>query len=233
MLILESLALPVSAFTLVALLLGAFAAQQAAAGLAINTHLTSADQQHLQRVFTEGLATECLQSVYYSAVNLKATPTEPQRQAACQLAQRLHSTTPDAKLNAAEKHFYLFGIYKKLQCASPIPEATQNAVVQKTEFASAAELFYTVRALGALSVKLSDQQRSTWAKSLATIVRKDDSIASLGYAFNVAAELGAPAAAVADWLEAAVAQADEIDGKQLQFEGGLSVTALVLNGIFK
>lgn len=203
-----------------------------AAGLAINSHLTSADQQHLQLVFTEGLTADCLQSVYYSAVNLK-TPTEQQRKAACEHAQRLHSTSTDAKLSAAEKHFYLFAIYKKLLCAAPIAEATQNAVLLKSEFSSAAEMFYTLRGLGALSTKLRDEQKATWIKSLGAIVRKDDSIASLGYAFNVAAELGTSAAVVADWLESAVAQADEIDGKQLQFEGGLSVTALVLNGIFK
>lgn len=36
-----------------------------------------------------------------------------------------------------------------------------------------------------------------------------------------------------NWIEGAFAQADEVDGKLLQFEGGLSITALVVNGAFK
>lgn len=35
------------------------------------------------------------------------------------------------------------------------------------------------------------------------------------------------------WIEGTIAQADEINGKQLQFEGGLSITALIINGVLK
>lgn len=35
------------------------------------------------------------------------------------------------------------------------------------------------------------------------------------------------------WIEGTIAQADEVDGKYLQFEGGLSITALIINGISK
>lgn len=58
-------------------------------------------------------------------------------------------------------------------------------------------------------------------------------IFSLGYGFHVAAEFNVHGQPIADWIEAAIAQADEVDGKMLQFEGGLSVTALVINGAFK
>lgn len=49
----------------------------------------------------------------------------------------------------------------------------------------------------------------------------------------MAAEFNTHGQPIADWIEAAIAQADEVDGKMLQFEGGLSVTALVINGAFK
>lgn len=58
-------------------------------------------------------------------------------------------------------------------------------------------------------------------------------IFSLGHAFNIAADLGTHSASVSKWIEGALAQADEVDGKLLQFEGGLSITALIVNGILK
>merc|ERR1711997_381815 len=60
-------------------------------------------------------------------------------------------------------------------------------------------------------------------KSLTDALKKDDSIASLGMAFNLAANLGkTEGSAIFDRIEDAVVQADEINGKNLQFEGGLS-----------
>lgn len=55
----------------------------------------------------------------------------------------------------------------------------------------------------------------------------------MGHAFSVASELGTKASSLSKWIEGTIAQADEINGKQLQFEGGLSITALIINGISK
>lgn len=71
------------------------------------------------------------------------------------------------------------------------------------------------------------------AKKLLALLKKDDSLQSLGYGFYVASYLGSAASSVVDRVEDAIAQADEIDGKLLQFEGGLSITALVINGALK
>lgn len=49
----------------------------------------------------------------------------------------------------------------------------------------------------------------------------------------MAAELGTKASSLSKWIEGTIAQADEINGKQLQFEGGLSITALIINGVLK
>lgn len=49
----------------------------------------------------------------------------------------------------------------------------------------------------------------------------------------LASELGQHGSRVVDWIEGTFAQADEIDGRLLQFEGGLSITALLLNGALK
>lgn len=56
---------------------------------------------------------------------------------------------------------------------------------------------------------------------------------SIGHALYLAADLGQHGSRVVDWIEGSFAQADEIDNRLLQFEGGLSITALLLNGALK
>lgn len=78
-----------------------------------------------------------------------------------------------------------------------------------------------------------DAMKEKLAKKLLALLKKDDSLSSLGYGFYVAGHLGAAASSVVDRVEDAIAQADEVDGKMLQFEGGLSVTSLVINGALR
>ena len=80
---------------------------------------------------------------------------------------------------------------------------------------------------------LQESVKSKLAKNLQALLKKDDSLQSLGYGFIIASELGPSGAFVIDRIEDAIAQADEIDGTMLQFEGGLSITSLVINGVFK
>ena len=47
---------------------------------------------------------------------------------------------------------------------------------------------------------------------------------SLGYAFHIASTLSGDMSSIYERIEDAVVQADEIDGRMLQFEGGLSIT---------
>lgn len=47
---------------------------------------------------------------------------------------------------------------------------------------------------------------------------------SLGYLFHVASQLGSAGGFAFDRIEDAIVQADEVDGRMLQFEGGLSIT---------
>ena len=82
---------------------------------------------------------------------------------------------------------------------------------------------------GQASVKAKLDSAATLA-ALAKAVKKDDSLLSLGLAFHTASLLDGDLSKFFDRIEDAVVQADEVDGKLLQFEGGLSVTSVVLTG---
>jgi hypothetical protein len=51
---------------------------------------------------------------------------------------------------------------------------------------------------------------------------------SLGYLFHIAAGLGSAGSFAVDRIEDAIVQADEIDRRMLQFEGGLSITGIFI-----
>jgi hypothetical protein len=61
-------------------------------------------------------------------------------------------------------------------------------------------------------------------EALKAAVKADDSAHSLGYAFWSNSNVGKAGQYIWERVEDVLAQADEVDGIYLQFEGGLSVT---------
>lgn len=202
----------------------------AAGGLTIANHLTAADKQRLQDVFTAGVKGNDGLGAYHSAKHIPRSKPAPTAEV-CYNVALIHR---DSKINEFERSFFAVSAYKSLFCDFKIPPDMITETTTRNEgYTTAQQIYQTLAARRSLSVALTDNHKMTLAVNLLAILRKDDSLTSLGYAFNAAAELGVPAAAVADYVEGAIAQADEIDGKQLQFEGGLSVTALLLNGAIR
>lgn len=121
-------------------------------------------------------------------------------------------------------------------CSEKIPAnvVTQLKSAFDKDFTSTQELFYNYFAQKSLDPSfLKDDVKEKLAKNLQALLKKDDSLQSLGYGFYIASELGPAGAFTIDRIEDAIAQADEVDGKILQFEGGLSITSVIINGIFK
>lgn len=102
----------------------------------------------------------------------------------------------------------------------------------ESQLGTTQEIFYRIVTHKVLGVELSEETQSKVVKRLQELLKTDDSLSGLGYGFNTAVQLGASGSFIANRLEDAIVQADEVDGKLLQFEGGLSITALILNGAF-
>ncbi|XP_059615682.1 dolichyl-diphosphooligosaccharide--protein glycosyltransferase subunit 2 [Phlebotomus argentipes] len=202
-----------------------------AADRTTNSYLSPTDER-LQRVFVEGVKSSDLQTIYYSVLNYGSRLTAADKTALCTRVKTLHA---DSKLNEFEKNFYLIGIYSELKCSPPVPPAVITALegALAKEATTAPEVFFNFFAAKAAGIALDDAAKLRVVKNLQAILKKDDSLASLGHAFTVAAETGGNGLLLVDRVEDAIAQADEVDGKMLQFEGGLSITALVLGGALK
>lgn len=199
---------------------------------AVDSHLSANDLTRLQKVFIDGLASTDLQSIYYATLNIQAT-NAGDKQAICSKLRTLHE---ESKLNEFEKDLYYVGAHKNLQCSEKLPETflTKIYAAFKSEMTSAQEIYYRVKTQKLLGVQIDEAAIAKIVKVLQELLKKDDSLTNLAYSFNVAADLGSQSAAfVAERVEDAIVQADEVDGKMLQFEGGLSITALVVNGAFK
>lgn len=127
------------------------------------------------------------------------------------------------------------GTWKILKCADKLPGQQLSKIYAafKTPASSSQEIFYRVATHKYLGVEIDEATITKIVKNLQDLLKKDDTLSNLGYAFNVATELGSSAVFIADRIEDAIVQADEVDGKLLQFEGGLSITSLIINGAFK
>ncbi|CAO1364736.1 unnamed protein product [Diamesa serratosioi] len=193
----------------------------------VDNSLCKGNQQRLQQVFQDGLKSSDLQSIYYSVINHSSADKTS-------LCKKLATIYADSKLNDFEKNFYYVATNKQLACAEKLPAALLNQLKSAfdKDFTSTQEMFYSYYAQkSAVPAFFTETVNAKLTKNLQVVLKKDDSLNSLGYGFYMASELGA--AFAVDRIEDAIMQADEVDGKMLQFEGGLSITALIVNGAFK
>uniref|UniRef100_A0A1Q3FDP3 Dolichyl-diphosphooligosaccharide--protein glycosyltransferase subunit 2 n=1 Tax=Culex tarsalis TaxID=7177 RepID=A0A1Q3FDP3_CULTA len=196
----------------------------------VSKYITAQDQDRYGKIFAEGLKSTDLQAVYFSTANgVTAGDKTPE---AC---KRLVAVYGESKLNDFEKNYYLAGAWKNLACKEPIAAKVRDAVkaALAKDAGSAQEIYFNLFAAKALGLPVDDTVKAQVGKNLQALLKKDDTLNSLGHGFAVAAELGTAGAFAFDRVEEAFVQADEVDGKMLQFEGGLSITALVVNGALK
>jgi len=195
-----------------------------------SSFLSTVDKERLRKVFSDALGKEDVPSVSYAILGYNLLgETAPNSQALCQKLQKF-ADAPEASVANA---YQLTAAAKQLpSCSVKLgAKLTQAVSAALASDGSAGNLYYASLTQINLGQTLD---KASVAKVLAAALKKDDNVANLGYAFNLAAFLDkADIKSVFDRVEDAIVQADEIDGKMLQFEGGLSVTHLVINGAYK
>nr|CAG4635417.1 EOG090X04WQ [Artemia franciscana] len=129
-------------------------------------------------------------------------------------------------------YFKLTGANKKFIDDVQIMAAFLKFVLKSSlnHISSVADLYYVVESLAAFNLSIPVEKIRP---ILDRLLKQDDSVQSLGYAFHIASNFPGNIEQYYDRIEDVVVQADTVDNKYVQFEGGLSVTTLVLNGIFE
>ncbi|XP_059484421.1 dolichyl-diphosphooligosaccharide--protein glycosyltransferase subunit 2 [Neocloeon triangulifer] len=201
-------------------------------GLSTTDLVTPADRLRLKTALLGALDSNDITAVHYSVLGLGLLNEKPQKtDVICKLA--LSSATATGA-NSAPVLYHVVDTWKVIgNCPGSLPTniAKDLSAALESEDSSIPNLYFAYQGLISLGQKPKDI--SKLAKNLQTAIKKDDSLLNLGYLFHLAALMGPAGKFAFDRIEDAIVQADEVDGKVLQFEGGISITALLVSGAYK
>jgi len=192
--------------------------------LSVSSHLTPSDRARFSSIFSSSLSTSSdTASLHYAILGSSLLGDAVTDTGS--LCAHLGGSAGEANL---ETLFQASTAASSLGCPLTLtPEAATAVASSLTEGATTATLYFAANTQVSVGAKLDS---SSVMKALTKALKKDDSLLSLGLAFHTASLLEGDLSKFFDRIEDAVVQADEVDGKLLQFEGGLSVTSVVLTG---
>uniref|UniRef100_A0A4D5R9X7 Dolichyl-diphosphooligosaccharide--protein glycosyltransferase subunit 2 n=1 Tax=Scolopendra viridis TaxID=118503 RepID=A0A4D5R9X7_SCOVI len=193
----------------------------------LSDFITQHDRVRLKAVFESARPYQDLAAVHYSVLGNKlmgeALTNSPE---VCQFI------TSKVDASNLESIYHASAVTRVLpSCKLTLPNIAQqtvnNALLEDT---SVADLFYAVLASNRLGYKYDSAKV---LKTLLSALKRDDSVLNLGYAFHIASLLSVDVNSVFERIEDAIVQADEVDNKMAQFEGGLSITAIIISGAYR
>lgn len=115
---------------------------------------------------------------------------------------------------------------------TPISTAVEQYFVTG-DLTSTRDIYFNFFSAQKLGITISAANNKKISEKLQDLLKKNDSLTNLADTFFVAAELENNGKFVLKHVKSTLAQTDEIDGKYLQFEGGLTITAAVISGLIK
>ncbi|VVC41475.1 Dolichyl-diphosphooligosaccharide--protein glycosyltransferase subunit Swp1 [Cinara cedri] len=202
--------------------------------ITVDTYLTDRDKAQLKNVLVAGLESENVSNIFYAVAGLKLLDQSiPNVQGICNKLVKLVS-----KSKSLDSVYFSTSAWKLIGVCSGtlvVDESVQDvyAMLEKKDIRDVhmSDLYFGVSVLNNLNLKPKDI-----SKLINIIKRKmksDDSIADFGYSIHLLSSLGPDGRFAFNRLSDALMQVDQVDRKYLQFEGGLSITALVLTGVYK
>ncbi|RWS24210.1 Dolichyl-diphosphooligosaccharide--protein glycosyltransferase subunit 2-like protein [Leptotrombidium deliense] len=204
-----------------------------------NAFIGDDDKQRLQLLFKLGspILESDLVKNYYSLLgssilnndNLNAVVDAKQKTQLCDQSSNVLANVD--KLNV-ENAFFATSIVKLLGCkVANVAKLTAALNAYIKDESSVAELHRATHSLLNIGSPIDSSKIS---KALQAALKKDESLLSVGFAFQLASKLTGPEN-MQPFIEKVgdvIVQADEVDNRFLQFEGGLGITANIINGVY-
>lgn len=169
----------------------------------------------------------------YFAVNTYKNLNEPvpqdSKKTACEALKRL--LKPDLEIDNV---YYALGAQKLLSCDGKLLSegvAKKAQDILQDDKSSVPNLRYAAEVLLLLGQQIPNPTKV--AQLVQSQLKADDNVLNLGYGLHLASLLGNSGKFITERIEDIVVQADEVDGKLLQWEGGLSTTSLIITGLLK
>lgn len=169
----------------------------------------------------------------YFAVNTYKNLNEPvpqdSKKTACEALKRLFK--PDLEIDNV---YYALGAQKLLSCDGKLLSegvAKKAQDILQDDKSSVPNLRYAAEVLLLLGQQIPNPTKV--AQLVQSQLKADDNVLNLGYGLHLASLLGNSGKFITERIEDIVVQADEVDGKLLQWEGGLSTTSLIITGLLK
>ncbi|KAG5867863.1 hypothetical protein JTB14_000948 [Gonioctena quinquepunctata] len=133
-----------------------------------------------------------------------------------------------------ENSFNAFSTWSLLGCPGTLHSAATIKDIEAVlvnEKSSLSDIRYAAEILSLLKQTIPNPTKV--AQVIQTKLKEDDSLSNIGQALHAAALLGNTGKFAQDRIEDVVVQADEVDGKILQWEGGLTTTSLLITGLLR
>uniref|UniRef100_A0A915PS29 Dolichyl-diphosphooligosaccharide--protein glycosyltransferase subunit 2 n=1 Tax=Setaria digitata TaxID=48799 RepID=A0A915PS29_9BILA len=193
----------------------------------LNIYLDEGSQKSLHSVLLSALDSNELSAIHHGAAGLKIAgiPIETGRnQALCGVVQKVD----DKELGQLYHAVNAAAALKDCKLSVPNAKGTVEAVLR--DGPTSQKIYFALAVANKLKLKVN---YNDFAEALISALAKDDGASSLAYGLNAAALLdNNNAEKFLIRIEDLVGQADEVDGKYLHLEGGLSITAFGVYGIY-
>jgi len=192
-------------------------------GVASSSYLTSSDQSRLAGIFESAISSAVDGATLYHGVKgLRSLGVEVSDPSV--VCEKIAASV-DGSL---ESIFYAATSGSALGCAPSVDAEVVTSAISAPSSVTA--MYHAIGAASALGLEI---EAVAAAASLSALIKKDDGTLAMGYSFHIAAAIGGDLQRFYDNIEDVVEQADEVDAKFLQFEGGLYTSAVVVDGAFK
>lgn len=218
-------------FTLVCLLFGVLSITTHAS---IGGYISASDKKKFLTTLAKAFTVEAddISKSYYAARGFKIL-NEPYSKTHIseQCAHIKQYYTPTTNIDVT---FNALSTWSLLSCPGKLhTDATIKNIqsVFENEKSTTAEIRYALEILTHLKQQIPNPAKI--AQLIQVRLKEDDGLLSIGHALHAASLLGNAGKFAHDRIEDVVVQADEIDGKLLQWEGGLTTTSLLITGLLR